>query len=320
MLPRPKPTSNRRTADCRAADTTRAFTLLEILLALGLSVVLLAAIAASIDLYRRMTTAGQDELSEARLVRAVLRKMESDIRSVVPPLPQQSAAAAAASSSSGSSSSSSSSTSSSSSGQMVASPLDSVYSRNVFGLYGDARTLVLNTLIPHRLTPTQSGSTTPTQPLLSNVHGDLKIVAYFMTGAGTAAASVPTSGQSGTGGVVATSGLARLEGDRVAVSYAMEQSSMLTSSARILAPEVTAVNFRYFDGLTWQISWDGSGMQLLPNAIEIMISVRSAATVGSSVSPTNPASSVIRVYRHVVPISTAPPPQPTSSTSNGSAS
>jgi len=299
---------------------------LEILLALGLSVVLLAAIAASIDLYRRMTTAGQDELSEARLVRAVLRKMESDIRSVVPPLPQQSAAEAASSSSGGSSSSgtssSSSSTSSSSSGQMVASPLDSVYSRNVFGLYGDARTLVLNTLIPHRLapTPTQSGSTTPTQPLLSNVHGDLKIVAYFMTGAGTAAASVPTNGQSGTGGVVATSGLARLEGDRVAVSYAMEQSSMLTSSARILAPEVTAVNFRYFDGLTWQISWDGSGMQLLPNAIEIMISVRSSATVGSSVSPSNPASSVIRVYRHVVPISTAPPPQPTSSTTNGSAS
>ena len=204
---------------------------------------------------------------------------------------------------------------------MVANPLDSVYSRNVFGLYGDAHTLILDALIPHRLlqTPTQSGSTTPTQPLLSNVHGDLKIVAYFMTGAGTAAALVPTSGQSGAG-IVATSGLARLEGDRVAVSYAMEQSSVLTSSARVLAPEVTAVNFRYFDGLTWQISWDGSGMQLLPQAIEIMISVRSAATVGSSASPANPASSVTRVYRHVVPISTAPPPQPTSSTTNGPAS
>ncbi len=53
------------TANPRIRHRTKGFTLLEILLALGLSVVLLLAVAAAIDLYRRMTVAGHDEVSEA---------------------------------------------------------------------------------------------------------------------------------------------------------------------------------------------------------------------------------------------------------------
>lgn len=159
--------------------TRDGFTLLEILLALAVSVVLLVAIATAIDLYRRMTIAGQDQIGEARLVRAVLHKIEADIRSVVPPQsqvtsPYDSGSSSSSSSSSGSSSSSSSSkattsvtasSASSSSGSNSSSssststgststsqqsammdPLQSVYAQTVFGLYGDPKTLVLNTL------------------------------------------------------------------------------------------------------------------------------------------------------------------------------
>ncbi len=163
------------------------FTLLEILLALAVSVVLLVAIATAIDLYRRMTIAGQDQIGEARLVRAVLHKIEADIRSVVPPQSQVtspydsgssstsgsssgsssssssskgttsvSASSTSSSSGSSSSSSSSSSTSSSSTGSTSTSqqsammdPLQNVYAQTVFGLYGDPKTLVLNTLSAH---------------------------------------------------------------------------------------------------------------------------------------------------------------------------
>src|ERR1700722_15242958 len=164
-------------------NTRGAFTLLEILLALAVSVVLLVAIATAIDLYRRMTIAGQDQIGEARLVRAVLHKIEADIRSVVPPQSQvtspydsgssnssgssssgsssgsskgttsvtssstSSSSGSGSSSSSSSGSSSSSSTGSTSTSQQSAmmDPLQSVYAQTVFGLYGDQKTLVLNT-------------------------------------------------------------------------------------------------------------------------------------------------------------------------------
>ena len=127
------------TADPRIRHRTKGFTLLEILLALGLSVVLLLAVAAAIDLYRRMTVAGHDEVSEARLVRAVLRKIESDIRSVVPPQSQVT-------------------TPSDTTGTLtattiqsaMANPIQNAAAQTVFGIYGDQRTLMLNTLCSHR--------------------------------------------------------------------------------------------------------------------------------------------------------------------------
>jgi hypothetical protein len=62
-----------------------AFTLIEVILAVGLSTLLILCIASAIDLYRRMTTAATDDMSETRLVRAVFAKLEVDLRDVVPP-------------------------------------------------------------------------------------------------------------------------------------------------------------------------------------------------------------------------------------------
>jgi len=40
-----------------------------------------------------------------------------------------------------------------------------------------------------------------------------------------------------------------------------------------LAPEVTYLEFRYFDGTTWYTEWDSEQMGGLPTAIEITISI-----------------------------------------------
>ena len=318
------------------------FTLLEVLLALGLSVVLLAAIAAAIDLYRRMTFSGQEEVSEARLVRAVLQKIERDIRSIVPPqakittpadTPSTSSSStsgtSSASSNSGStssmtgssastsqtSSSSSSSSSSTSTQSTATDPLQNVNSQTVFGLYGDQRSLVLNTLCTHPLAPTLSDPAAA-QPL-SAIHGDLKTVAYFIVGiAGSVVPMAQASGQSTPGAM--TSGLARLEGDHLAIGYAMQQSAMLASTARVIAPEVTMISFRYFDGTQWLMSWDAAFMQALPQAVEITIAVRASdatasgaalnSTALNSTATSSAAAAQLRQYRHVVAISTAAAP------------
>lgn len=315
------------------------FTLLEVLLALGLSVVLLVAIAAAIDLYRRMTIAGQDQVSEARLVRAVLRKMEIDIRSIVPPQTQVtspydsgssssggstsstgstsgtsgstsggstasgsastgSSSSSASSSASGSSSTSSSGTTSTSQSTALMDPLQNVYAQTVFGLYGDQRTLVLNTLCVHRpsASPTDPGVAQP----MSAIHGDLKTVAYFVS-EGQASAQTPAGAPS--------SGLARLEGDHVAIGYAtLQSSSSMLAGARFIAPEVATIGFRYFDGTQWVNAWDAHYAQALPQAIEITLTVRTPDATGSPAVPEVGTAPATRQYRHVVPVSTSAQP------------
>ncbi len=229
-----------------------AFTLIEVILAVGLSTLLILCIASAIDLYRRMTTAATDDMSETRLVRAVFAKLEVDLRDVVPPQPIAATATTTAGSSSGSSSSgssssgsksgsssgsSSSSSSSSSSTQSAqgTDPLQYVYSRSVFGLYGDANSLVLNTLTPHPLplaaqqqTGAQSASQTssagPSQ--IAGVHGDMKVVAYFVLGGPQSPIlAAGGSGQMTPDGKEITAGLARVEGERTAIGYAIETGS-----------------------------------------------------------------------------------------------
>jgi hypothetical protein len=78
-------------------------------------------------------------------------------------------------------------------------------------------------------------------------------------------------------------GLARLEGNRLAIQIADEQSNLesLAEQVKLLAPEVTGLQFRYFDGVDWLDAWDSGVSQRLPQAVEIMLKVR--RTGGSSV-------------------------------------
>jgi hypothetical protein len=325
----------------RLAGTRRAFTLLEVLLAVGLSLLLVLAIAMAIDTYRRMTTAAQDDLSEMRLVRAIFNKFEADIRAVVPPQPigtgstatpsasssggsssgggsSSSGGGSTGGSSSGGSSGSNSSSSSSSSSSQTSDPLQYVYSRAIFGLYGNEDSLVLDTLIPKRLPPAQvqsgaqaasQSNSAPSNPV--GMHGDMKVISYFVLGEG-ASPILPAnagSGQLTPEGKVMTSGLARLEGDRNAIGYAMETSSTSSLAARIIAPEVRSIAFRYFDGSSssWVTSWSGATAQALPQAVEIVINIGSSDPYGARTQAARDQAP--RAYRHVVAITTSASPQ-----------
>ncbi len=313
-----------------------AFTLIEVILAVGLSTLLILCIASAIDLYRRMTTAATDDMSETRLVRAVFAKLEVDLRDVVPPQPIAATATTTAGSSSsssssgsssgsksGSSSGSSSSSSSSSSSTQSAQgtdPLQYVYSRSVFGLYGDASSLVLNTLTPHPLpltaqqqTGAQSSSQTssagPSQ--IAGVHGDMKVVAYFVLGGPQSPIlAAGGSGQMTPDGKEITAGLARVEGERTAIGYAIETGSTSSLRARVVAPEIESIGFRYFDGTTWQTSWSGATLQSLPQAVEITISVGKNDPYNARTQASQDQAS--RSYRHVVAITSSAAPQPIS--------
>lgn len=98
--------------------------------------------------------------------------------------------------------------------------------------------------------------------------------------------------------MVSGQGLARLEGDRLALAMADQQSSvaLMAAQTQILAPEVSAIQFRYYDGLnsSWRLNWDSSVMGALPRAIEVTMQLRPM--------PGHAAAASSNTYRLVIAI------------------
>jgi hypothetical protein len=105
---------------------------------------------------------------------------------------------------------------------------------------------------------------------------------------------------------VTDGGLARMEMDRPSASDDDPDAAMPPNvsdeSKYVIAPEVTAVNFRYFDGTNWQDTWDGTVIGPdektpvgPPRAIEVTLTVRRPD--GNSDDPSG-----TKTYRQVIPI------------------
>jgi type II secretory pathway pseudopilin PulG len=317
MLSRVAP--KRRSAAPRRAGG--GFTLLEVLTALGLSVLLATAIYGAVAIYLRVSAGDQGELERSRLVRALLRQMTLDLQSVVFRAEEQTESTSESSSESSSASSSSSSSTSGASGSTsgetqtieIASVAETVQSTSL-GLIGDAQKLTVHVSRPAR------GMNY--QPVLSaggaNVRtSDLQSITYFLANpsAGGLEGAVGQRAASGQPTSSGPQGLARLVGDRMAIEYADIERDVetLAQAAEIIAPEVISLQFRYFDGLSWLAEWDSVSAQRLPNAVEITLGLR--RLISEEEQRAKPfdaevrvaASEVIETRRHVVALPLAEP-------------
>lgn len=71
-------------------------------------------------------------------------------------------------------------------------------------------------------------------------------------------------------------GLIRSEVDRSASLYALLESrqNQIDRAAELLAPEVSGVAFRYFDGYEWWDTWDSDELGGIPTAVEIDLTLK----------------------------------------------
>jgi hypothetical protein len=309
-----------------------AFTLFEVLIALSLSMLLVSAIYAGLSLYWRYSSAGHVEVERALLARALLRRIELDVRSVMYRPPAATTATDSSGSgtsgsgasgsgsggsgsgtggtSSGSGSSGSGSGGSGASGsgsgsgsgssdqstttQTTTTP-DDAYATSTTGLFGNATTLMMHVSKPaHEQMAALLAASGNEQTRVS----DLATVAYFVSGTATG-----TLQQS-----VNQPGLARLEGDRLAMAMADQQQNVaaMASKTELLAAEVTAIRFQYFDGFRWCPSWDSSVYGGLPKAIDVEIAMQ--PTAGSSrPGLQGTAAGTATVYKLVIAIPLAKP-------------
>lgn len=281
----------------RLSGTLRGLTLLEVLIALALSSVLLTAVYVAMDLHWKYSSAGRDEAERSQLARAIANRLEVDLRSVVyrPQEPTGGEATDDTGDTSGSTSGSGTDPTTGDSSASTEPPPDGeveVDPTNAegTGLFGNATTLLMHISQPSKtLAYIPLGISQPGERT-----SDLLSVSWF----------VASRDASGLQGAVAQDGegLTRTSGDRLTSQLADEEGNLdaLASTAMVLAPEVTAIRFQYFDGADWRADWDSDLLGGLPRAIEIVMDIRASGSHKRS-------DDMVRTYRMVVALPIAKP-------------
>lgn len=315
--------AHRLVHDSSAARARHGFTLLELIIALSLCLLLMSAVYGALQLYWRLQSTGQEQVERAQIARAILRRMTIDVGSVVFQAPE--AEETEEGTSSGSTVETSEDTGTSGSSATGASETaeeettievedaSSAYVSSSMGIVGDSQTLVLHISRPTR--DLTYATLAEVQDLRSR-SSDIRSVSYFLAspgGAGLAGAVTPAAvvDRKANAYVAADSGLARLEGDRMAIEFAdlSLDYEALGSAAQIVAPEVVSLTFRYFDGTAWLESWDSTAAGRLPQAIEVTLGIAwMAAPPPQGAVSTFAAEPVpVETVRHVLHVPLAGP-------------
>ena len=319
----------RRRRPPRLRSNRPGLTLLELLLALALTSLVLAAISMAVELSLRTLDVRRTDVEEAQLAQALLQIMARDLRSVVlKPADDSAVLASVAAMETGEAADASGKTEEpgatedvvgedevSAESENVQGIADSTTLPPTLGLYGNQYELQLDiSHLPRVEQYQQSLTADPTA--LADIPSDVKTVAYYLAAPGTEAVALggaigASDSQLGLGAdELQAGGLMRRELDRAVSLWASESGNLngLESQGELIGPEVAALEFRYFDGLEWQTEWDTEQMGGLPLAVEIVMTLRPAISVESENDPSAAALSQGQspggdlVYRLVVPL------------------
>lgn len=304
----------------------RGFTLIEVMLALGLSAMVLGLLSMAIHVQLRATELGRKGVEEAQLARTILHRIAQDLRGMIryEPVDMTKLVNTASSSSTtttggvggaggaGTAGSTSSTNSSSESESDSSSTLIPILVGTLTRLEVDV-SLVPGTEQFQQLSASVDGSGTTDRP------SDARTVAYFMANESTGIVDLNAGGRNG---------LVRRDLDRSVTRWASEQGQLdqFEQDLEPLAPEVTAIEFRYYDGSEWQESWDSQEQESLPLAVEITLLVarkqQRATGLFASIAPWSPSGEEVEsvVYRLIVQLPAAKRSQSSGGTSSSSSS
>ena len=291
------------------------FTLLEVILAIALSAVVILLLFSLIAVYLRTERSMRAEVEQAQLARALLHCMADDLRATITLAPE---GEDSSSDLGGEEDTEAVVTTQQQTVLPAEDVAGSVIPPAVPGLYGNQYELQVDISRPpgpdKYMFELQAGSSNSPAAL----PGTAKTVAYYMIDRREAA---PTAGTIDVGidtlGTAGFRGLFRRALDRAVAKWAGENGNTeeLHYQGELIAPEVVALEFRYFDGTQWLEQWDTAEQGGLPVAVEIALAVSSPeraedADMLSLFSPdTQDIAADQRIYRLLVQlpaVATAP--------------
>jgi prepilin-type N-terminal cleavage/methylation domain-containing protein len=271
-----------------------AFTLLEVLIALSLSLVLISAIYSAVSLHWRFEKVGRERIDRAQLSLAVLRLMTEDVGSVMftPPTNTTQEEEEVEESTP----------------PTTPPPIDDTTTTTdstqaALGIVGTAEQLQLDISQPARedFVPDESGTESGTTLPASS---DTVRVTWGLITPTTADVD-----DSGRRSLTVNPALGRQIVDRLRGVVEVEEDTInhvALADSSILAREVVSLQFRYYDGYSWVDEWDSVLMERLPRAIEV--------TIGYIQPEYNPAGSLnlpgqvtILPVKHVILVPTSTP-------------
>lgn len=290
------------------AETRRAkrgYTLLELLLALGLTVVVVSVIATAIQLYMVALTRQQAQIERKQIARAIIEMISSDIRAGVqykaedysglenlvksiqlsvqpPPVEGEEPAEEEE--------------------QTVVNEEEVAFRPT---LLGAEDVIMMDISRLPRLD--QYNPLIAAEDLTVQSPSDVKSLAYFVALTEGGIEDTVDFAESNTPG-----GLYRREIDRAVAAY-LGDVDLITGPdgfTRLIAREVAQIRFRYFDGEDWQTEWDSAEAGGFPRAVEISIVIDTQRTAGNGAATYNgPVEGETETYRSVVhlPVSDLPP-------------
>jgi len=311
------------------AGLNRAFTLLEVLLTLAMSVVLMGLIGTAFQFYAVDMNVRNMDIQQTQMAAAVMQMIEDDLRATLHSEPADMSGLEELLSSSlggeeeGDKSGGGEEEDLSAAGismeediveEMDAVPLNLTSGVAVLqtpGLIGNQYQIQLDLSRLPRLEEyvQMMDQTTAT---LQDVPSDLKTVAYYVQSDDCTAGVLDSLAELDPDATDLTSGgLVRRSLDRAATLEAatMGNISTLNQTGDLLAPEVKAIEFSYWDGLTWQLEWSSDEFGELPLAVQVtiyMVDPALAATEDEdTLSSLGPES--MRSFTHIVRLPMAVP-------------
>lgn len=272
-----------------------AFTLIEVMVSVGLTSLLMAALYSAMNVYWTTAVESYDEIERTQISRALLRQMARDI---------QSCTFAKQESTELDSEDSSSTT------DTEAVDPETAMESYTNGLLGSDTDLVLYVSRPDR-----NQAYISAQELLDprERSSDGLIIRYFLADsaagglAGMVADQASAGSNSNMDGAV---GLAKMSGDLIGLSNAISQGDveMQLLASDILAQEVAMIRFSYFDGIEELEEWDSTLQGAMPQAVIIELTLRTVLPETEERNPEEiPGFLDESIHRLVVPIPVAEP-------------
>ena len=309
-----------------------AFTLLEVLLTLAMSVVLMALVGSAFQFYAVDMNVRNMDVRQTQLASAVMQMIEDDLRATLHSEPSdmsglESLLAASFGEEEGS-------------GQGAGGGEESEEDLSAAGISMDEEPVESLDTTPLDLTSGVAVLQTPglignqyqiqldmsrlprleeyvlmldeTTTDLQDIPSDLKTVAYYvqaddaMDGVLDPLAELDPEAASLTPG-----GLVRRSLDRAATVEAATMGNLntLNQTGELLAPEIKGIEFSYWDGLTWLLEWSSDELGELPLAVQVriyMIDPALAATEDTDTMSTLDTESM-RTFSHIVRLPMAVP-------------
>lgn len=320
------------------------FTLFEVVLATALAAVLVGLLGMALHVYLESVSVGRGDVEQAQLARAVLARIAGDLRAAVRRTEQDLSALSEGGESGGAvgegfgdssgsggaggvggldgaaASGGSPGLGDSMSGSDLAS---TAIPSTEPGLYGNAEQLLVDISRIPRFDELDALLQLETPP--SGHASDLRTVAYYVQQGEYVEASASASTALGQSQQRLRSGLMRREMDRATALFSADLggSELMSQEAKLLAPEVTRIQFQYFDGTQLWQDWDSTAQGGLPMAVEVRIWLRppmrdAEADAAAAQSIRTPGEDD-QMYRMVVHLPAAAPASATGEASSGGA-